>query len=132
MARFIPSLAFAAFIRNTYGNECKVFITSTTHNGALGGIDSADAICQNISNTAGLAGTFKAWLTRGSYSPAADFTQAHYLYVRVGGGGIASDRAKKNVEAGILPLVDWIGCAPRSATPASSCPEGSSWPSPVR
>jgi hypothetical protein len=39
------------------------FATSTTHDGALGGLARADAICQAEADAAGLTGTFLAWLS---------------------------------------------------------------------
>lgn len=40
-----------------------VFVTSTTHTGALGGLAGADAICQSRATAAGLTGTYRAWLS---------------------------------------------------------------------
>ena len=42
-----------------------VFVTSTTHDGLLGGGKGADTICQNAAISAGLIGTYKAWLSTG-------------------------------------------------------------------
>lgn len=41
----------------------KVFVTSTTHNGNLGGLVGADATCQARATAAGSPGTFRAWLS---------------------------------------------------------------------
>lgn len=41
----------------------KVFITSTTYNGNLGGLSGADSICQNRASAANFTGTWKAWLS---------------------------------------------------------------------
>ncbi len=40
-----------------------VFVTSTVQNGNLGGLAGADAICNGLASTAGLAGTYVAWLS---------------------------------------------------------------------
>jgi hypothetical protein len=56
------------------GNTCsdgiaganRVFVTSSTHSGALGGLGGADAICQQRASEAGLGGTFVALLATGS------------------------------------------------------------------
>lgn len=40
-----------------------VFATSTLYNGNLGGLTGADNKCQSLAETAGLPGTFKAWLS---------------------------------------------------------------------
>ena len=50
-------------------NPCKVFVTSTVHDGNLGGLVGADAICNSLASAAGLAGTYKAWLSDGSGWP---------------------------------------------------------------
>lgn len=43
-----------------------VFTTSSTWNGNLGGLNGADAKCQSAANSAGLLGTFRAWLLSSS------------------------------------------------------------------
>ena len=45
-----------------------VFVTSTTHTGNLGGLAGADAVCQARATAAGLAGTYRAWLSTTSVS----------------------------------------------------------------
>lgn len=40
-----------------------VFVTSTQHTGALGGLEGADAICNERSAAAGLSGRYLAWLS---------------------------------------------------------------------
>jgi len=40
-----------------------VFVTSTTHNGVLKGVNGADTLCQATAADAGLPGAFKAWLS---------------------------------------------------------------------
>src|SRR5262249_42934796 len=47
----------------TDGVPKRVFVTSTTHDGNLGGLDGADAICASLAANAGLSGTYKAWLS---------------------------------------------------------------------
>lgn len=42
------------------------FVTSTTHDGALGGLMGADAICNARAAAASLPGTYVAWLSTGS------------------------------------------------------------------
>jgi len=41
----------------------RVFITSTVFTSDLGGLEGADATCQNLADAAALDGTFKAWLS---------------------------------------------------------------------
>jgi hypothetical protein len=40
-----------------------MFVTSTTHNAALGGLAGADSICTGRAQAAGLSGTYRAWLS---------------------------------------------------------------------
>ena len=40
-----------------------VFITSTLHDGNLGGVAGADQICNELASDAGLPGTYMAWLS---------------------------------------------------------------------
>lgn len=55
------------------GGFCAVFVTSDSFTGALGNLDGADAKCQAAADAANLDGTFKAWLSVGSQTPANRF-----------------------------------------------------------
>ncbi len=70
-----------------------VFITESLHNGNLGGISGADAICQADADAAGLTGTFKAWLSDATTSPDISFTKNPLPYVLVDGSIVADDWA---------------------------------------
>lgn len=50
----------------------RVFLSSTTTNGSLGGRDGADARCQSLAQAANLGGAWKAWLGAGNTGPAND------------------------------------------------------------
>lgn len=43
--------------------QSRVFVTSTTTDGNIGGLAGADAICNNLAATAGLGGTWVTWLS---------------------------------------------------------------------
>ncbi|MDQ2654145.1 MAG: DUF1554 domain-containing protein [Chloroflexota bacterium] len=73
------------------GGDCTTFATSTLHTGNLGGLTGADAICQQRAGVAGLSGTYKAWLSDATGSPAARFTQNPGRYVRTDGLPIAAN-----------------------------------------
>jgi hypothetical protein len=73
--------------------SCQVFITSSVHTGALGGLSGADGICQARANAAGRPGAYKAWLSTGDESPSTRFRQSARPYVRVDGTQIAPDWA---------------------------------------
>jgi hypothetical protein len=70
---------------------CRVFVTSTAQQGNLGGLGGADAICQNLATVAGLPGTYLAWLSDATQSPATRFpTQSTGTYQLVNGTTIAN------------------------------------------
>ncbi len=68
-----------------------VFVTSTTQNGALGGLSGADNICQTRAGAAGLSGTYKAWLSTTSVNAKDRISDG--LYVRTDGQTIAVSKA---------------------------------------
>ena len=59
---------------------CLVFATSTLRNGALGGLNGADAICQERAGAGGLPGTYRAWLSDGTGSPSTRFRRSGQGY----------------------------------------------------
>ena len=76
-------------------SNCKVtnrivFITSNSYTGNMGGLDGADSICNQLASAAQLTGTYKAWLSDDTSSPAGRFT--HYgQFVLVDGDPVAND-----------------------------------------
>jgi hypothetical protein len=71
----------------------QAFVTSTTmNNGNLGGLAGADAICQGLAMTAGLTGTFKAWLSD-TGTDAIDRFTSDGPWVRLDGVKIADNKA---------------------------------------
>ena len=68
-----------------------VFVTSQSHSGDFGGLTGADAFCQNLALTAGLSGTYKAWLSDTTGSPSTRFAPASVPYRLVDGTTIAND-----------------------------------------
>ncbi len=94
-----PGIAeLQAFIRNT------VFVTSATYTGDLvteaanaglgdftgDGLGAGDALCNDLARTAGLPGTYKAWLSDSTNSPSTTFVQSSIPYARVDGAVVAS------------------------------------------
>lgn len=69
----------------------RVFVTSTTYNGNLGGLTGADAKCQARANATSLGGTWKAWLSDSRTSASSRLTHATVPYKRVDGFTVASD-----------------------------------------
>jgi len=70
---------------------CRVFLTSTTRDGNLGGLSGADAICQGLATDAGLPGSYLAWLSDETQSPATRFKRSSGPYALVNGVTIAND-----------------------------------------
>lgn len=68
-----------------------VFLTSAVFGAQLGGIEGADAKCQAAAETAGLDGTFRAWISTPASSPMATFVQSSEPYVRIDGVEVAAN-----------------------------------------
>jgi hypothetical protein len=71
----------------------RVFITSTTYTGDLGGLAGADAKCQERANAGALGGHYKAWLSDSTTQAKARLTHARVPYVLVDGAPVAKDWA---------------------------------------
>jgi hypothetical protein len=69
----------------------RMFVTSTTTNGAVGGLAKADAFCQNVASNAALVGTYKAWLSDSMTSAATRLTHAAVPYALPDGTIVAGD-----------------------------------------
>jgi cysteine-rich repeat protein len=71
----------------------RVFVTSTLHDGDLGGLAGADAICNTRAQEANLPGTYMAWVSTDAPNgtPATRFTQSTQAYVRTDGVTVAND-----------------------------------------
>lgn len=85
---------------------CRVFITSATPTGAMGGLSGADAICQSLAAAAGLPGTYLAWLSDASSSPRSRFTQATVPYVLADGQAIADSWSDLTIGLGLNRLLN--------------------------
>ncbi len=73
----------------------RVFVTSMTFKGNLGGLAGADAKCQDAANAAMAGGTWMAWLSDGMKGPATRFTTKDHPrpYVLTDGKAVASNWA---------------------------------------
>lgn len=67
----------------------RVFITSTTHNGNLGGLEGGDSICETQAWATNLRGTWKAWLSGQGASAATRLTHASVPYKLLNGTIVA-------------------------------------------
>ncbi len=61
----------------------RVFLTSSFHNGDLGGLTGADQRCNQAASDAGIPGSFMAWLSTSSASPASRFVHSSVPYCLV-------------------------------------------------
>lgn len=71
------------------GGPKLVFITSKQYSAKLGGLVGADANCQGLAAAAGLAGTFRAWLSDTDSSPQTRFSHSAGPYTLVNGSLVA-------------------------------------------
>ncbi len=69
----------------------RVFITSTSHDGNLGGLTGADAICNARASAAGLSGAYLAWMSDSTSSPDTRFTKFTGDYILVDNTVIANN-----------------------------------------
>jgi hypothetical protein len=75
------------------GVPCRVFLSSTTYDGNLGGLSGADAKCQGLAKAAGLPGIYKAWLSDNTGAPSARFVASSSPYQLITGKPIAANFA---------------------------------------
>ncbi len=71
-----------------------IFVTSTITKGNFGGVEAADAICNNLANQAGLTGYYMAWVSEldNQTAPVNRFTYKSIVpYYRVDGVIIAAN-----------------------------------------
>jgi hypothetical protein len=68
----------------------RVFLSSSTYTGNLGGHAGADAFCQQRATTAGLGGTWMAWISDSASSPSARFNHASDAYRLLDGTVVAA------------------------------------------
>jgi hypothetical protein len=68
----------------------RVFVSSVTYDGNLGGLAGADALCAQLASDAGLSGAYLAWLSDGVDSPDTRFSKAGSPIVLVDGTTIVA------------------------------------------
>lgn len=71
----------------------RVFVTSTVFKGNLGGLAGADQKCQTAASSAGLPGSYRAWLSTPDASPADWLVHSSVPYRDMDGMEIAADWA---------------------------------------
>ncbi len=75
-------------VASTCVSPKRVFVTSATFRGDLGGSSGADALCATAASDAGLSGTWRAWVS-GPSTAAGRFTHASVPYALLDGTKIA-------------------------------------------
>jgi hypothetical protein len=86
------------------GSALRVFVSSKTYDGNMGGALGADALCATLAMQAGLGGTWMAWVSDATTSPSQRFTKATVPYRRLDGVAVASSWA--DLTTGILNAID--------------------------
>ena len=71
----------------------RAFVTSDRFAPSFGSLTQADAVCQRLASDAKLEGSFLAWLSDDSASPATRFVRGRGPYQRLDGVAIAADFA---------------------------------------
>lgn len=69
----------------------RVFVSSSTYTGNLGGLSGADSKCQSLADGAGLSGAYKAWLSTIGTSVSSRLTHSGIPYKLVDGTLIANN-----------------------------------------
>jgi hypothetical protein len=100
------------------GGPCLVFLSSSRHTGNLGGLSGGDAICQGLATTAGLPGTYKAWLSDSTGAVSSRFVPSPGPYRLVNGTAIATS---------FTDLTDGTLLAPINVTETGGDPGGNSF-----
>lgn len=68
----------------------RVFLSSSTYTGNLGGHAGADATCHQLATAAGLGGTWMAWISDSASCPSARFNHASDAYRLLDGTVVAA------------------------------------------
>lgn len=100
---FLTLIVAACGVLGGSGSSAKqnrVFVTSSSYNGNLGGLDGADLKCQLAATTAGLSGVWKAWLSIAGVEASSRLVLA-YPIKDVHGVEIFADATSMS---GLLPI----------------------------
>lgn len=87
--------ALANWSVTTVPDNYKVFVTSATYTGNLGGIGGADKKCRDLAAAASLPGVYKAWISEenAALDPQSRFTQGSLAYYLTNGTKVADNWA---------------------------------------
>ena len=90
----------------TIGPHQRVFVTSTTYDGNLGGLAGADAKCQARADAANLGGSWKAWISDSNTSAASRLVHSNIPYRRLDGVKIADNWTDLTTYPGLDALLN--------------------------
>lgn len=93
LIQYQTRLSSKAFLPPVPINLSRVFVTSLSYSGNLGGLSGADAKCQERASAANLGGTWKAWLSDSQTSASSRLFHSSGPYVRMDGVTIANNWA---------------------------------------
>lgn len=89
---FVTLGLFSLLFANAHAQTAnRVFITSATYDGNLGGLQGADQKCKDSAVAVGLGGNWKAWLSDSSLSVASRFNKSANPYKLLNGTTIANN-----------------------------------------
>ena len=108
-------------------NTKTVFVTSQTFpGGGLGGLPGADAICERLANASGRMGTYLAWLSDATGSPAARFSENGGPYELTDGTEIAHNWTELT-EAGLVNGITTTELRTMPPNATAACGPASVW-----
>lgn len=94
-SKLLVILTQRGVIKDFYGiggaSSKRVFVTSSTYNGNLGGLSGADAKCQTVASASKLGGTWKAWLSNSTTSAASRLVHVGVEYKLINGTVVANN-----------------------------------------
>jgi hypothetical protein len=94
--------------------------------GALGGLDGADSMCQALAQSAGFMGTYLAWLSDSTDSPATRFSRAGGPYQLVDGTEIAHNWTELT-QAGLINGISTTELQTLPGDGTSACGDTAVW-----
>ena len=81
-----------------------MFVTDEKVRGDIAGIEEANNLCQQAAVTAGLPGSYKAWLSNSATSPASTHSMHDRPYLRLDGAVVAANWAELVSTGPLVPL----------------------------
>ena len=106
-----------------------IFVTSKTFTGNLGGLDGADATCQTAATTAGLSGTYKAWLSDDAMTASGRLAHSTAPYVLPDGQTVVASGFAQLVSGTIAHAINMTELKTAPPTSGATCGIDTVWTS---